>query len=79
MPSPLPTRKTEQKPMSWGAACEALVVGRRVTREAWGDPNTVILLHAGSVHIRKPDGSLHTLIVSEGDLTAEDWIVAREN
>lgn len=79
MPSPVPVRKSESEPMTWGQACAAVIIGRRVTREGWAEPETVVFLHAGTLHLRKADGSLHTLIVSEGDLTATDWLVVREN
>ena len=78
MASPLP-RKTEIATLTWGAACDAALIGRRVTREAWNDTDTCVLLHAGVLHLRKPDGSLHTLIVSEGDINSADWTIVREN
>lgn len=79
MPSPVPMRKSEPEPLTWSEACAAILIGRRVTRQAWQEPDTVVLLHAGALHLRKADGSLHTLIVSEGDLSATDWVVVREN
>ncbi len=80
MPSPVPTRTTTPTtPLTWGAACDAVLIGKRVTREGWADPETCVLLHAGALHLRKADGSLHTLIVSEGDMNAADWTIVREN
>lgn len=80
MPSPVPVRKSaDAEPFTWADACAAILIGRRVTRQAWNDPQTVVFLHAGAVHLRKADGTLHTLIVSEGDLSAADWQVVREH
>lgn len=80
MPSPVPVRKSaEPADLSWADACAAILIGRRVTRQAWNDPETVVFLHAGALHLRKADGTLHTLIVSDGDLSATDWQVVREH
>lgn len=79
MPSPVPMKKSDLDPLTWGAACAAMLIGRRVTRQEWNDAATVVFLHAGALHLRRADGSLHTLIVSEGDLSATDWLVVREN
>lgn len=77
---PTPSRKTvEPAPIeySWGAACEKINEGEKVTRATWGD-GACVFLHASVLHLRKADGSLHTLIVSEGDMSATDWTVVRQ-
>ena len=78
MPSPVPVKKTDESPLTWGEACDAALIGRKIARAAWGD-GSCVLLHASALHLRKADGSLHTLIVSEGDLANADWQIVREH
>lgn len=79
MPSPIPMKPASPTSLTWGQACAEVLIGKRVTREGWNDPQTCILLHANVLHLRRPDGSLHTLIVSEGDMAAADWTLVREH
>ena len=76
--SPARVVATRTDQMEWAGACAAILTGKRVTREAWASDEVCIFLRAGIVHLRKADGSLHTLIVSEGDLSATDWVVVRQ-
>lgn len=75
--SPAPHKAAQA--LTWGSACRAVCEGRTVAREAWRShepfQHDVVLLHAGALHLRKTDGSLHTLIVSDGDIVANDWQV----
>lgn len=48
--------------------------GRRITRQAW-EEGFWVMLHDGRLRIHKPDGVLYDLIVSEGDMFAEDWML----
>jgi hypothetical protein len=79
-PAPIPT---DIDTLTFGDAFAALVAGKKVTRQTWPlEPSGVracLLLHNGAVHIRKPDASLHTLIVQDGDITATDWVIVREH
>ena len=64
-------------PVSFADAVPLWLGGKKLTRQAWGSP-ACVFLHAGVLHFRAADGTLHTLIVSDGDLDATDWVLARE-
>lgn len=73
----MPT-STAVLPMTFGDIVKGLLAGKKYRRDAW-TTSDCIFLHAGALHLRKPDGALHTLIVSEGDLDATDWVAVLEN
>ena len=79
--SPQPRRFGQDKPeeMSFGSALDAVVDGKHMTRASWQDQETYLLLSGGALHIRKSDGTLHTLIIRDGDITATDWIIVRDH
>jgi hypothetical protein len=65
-------------PYNFPDAIKDVLGGAHVTRMAWGDVKTFIIMADGFLCIHKSDeddGVLHALMISEGDLTAEDWIV----
>jgi hypothetical protein len=63
--------------MTFTEAVTAILSGKRVRRQSWTDEDA-IFLHAGVLHLRNAKG-LHTLLVSEGDMTATDWIEVIEH
>ena len=69
---------TDREQLDWAAACQAIAIGKKVTRLEWGNADICVFLHAGVLHLRKADTSLHTLLVSEGDIVATDWMVIRQ-
>lgn len=73
-PSPVPVDLA----LTWSGACDALVQGKKLRRSAM-DEGWAVLLHAGHLHVRKADASLHVFMVSESDLLATDWTVIREH
>jgi hypothetical protein len=64
--------------MDFGGAINAVVSGRRVRRRAWTDPMECLFLQADILHVRRADGSVHTLMVHLADMEATDWIIVRE-
>lgn len=71
--------RTPTEEMTFGQAMEVVQEGKRVTRVLWNDTTEVVFLHAAFLHIRKADGSLHRLLVSDEDLRGTDWVVVLEN
>lgn len=67
-----------QQEMTFAEAVEPLLAGKKI-RHAKMDEGACVFVHANFLHLRKADGSLHSLIVSEDDLTATDWTIVREN
>ena len=69
-----PKPKTE---LDFYEALKQVIAGKKITRKAWGT-TACVFLHAAVLHLRKEDGTLHALLVSEGDVLATDWTAVRE-
>lgn len=70
--SPVPAKKVEM--LTFADAVREVLNGKRLTRVAWNDVQTFILLKGEflSIHI---GGKFHQLIVSVGDMEGLDWYV----
>ena len=64
--------------MMFPDAMAAVIEGKKVQRQSWGNTDCIFLV-GGRLSLRKSDGSLHQLLVSDGDMYGEDWVVVREN
>jgi len=64
--------------MTFPQAIEKIIMGKKLTRREWGNKEIYIVLEGGVLKIKKIDG-FHPLLVSDGDMLAEDWIVVQEN
>ena len=76
---PVNVNETKPEEYSFGEALELLTEGHKVTRLDW-DSGHYLTLHENQgqnqVHIFKPDtGKLHPLLVSDGDILADDWVI----
>lgn len=73
--SPSPNIPVKQITRMWLAeALKEVLKGKKVTREAWENENFYLFAINGVVHIVN-DSGLHSWIVSDVDILAEDWIV----
>lgn len=54
-------------------AMRAVMNGREVTKQEWGDRNIYVFL-SGRLKINKPEG-VFDLIFSDGDVLGKDWII----
>lgn len=83
MPSPPPARPfsdvEDVDGLTFFVALQEVAIGKRITRADWKNDEIVVFLSEGLLRIRNADGSLHALLVSDGDLQATDWLVVREN
>ena len=61
--------------MKFPEAMEAVTKGKKVTRLEWKDRDIYFVLHGGHLRIHKADKSISDLIVSEGDMLGEDYII----
>lgn len=70
--SPVPTKKIDM--LTFADAVREVLNGKRLTRIAWNDVQTFILLKGEflTIHI---GGKYHQLIVSVGDMEGLDWYV----
>lgn len=76
MPTPERPKLVESE-MDFYDALRLVAIGKKITRKEWAS-EACVFLHAGVVHLRKADATLHVLLVGDGDLVATDWIVVRE-
>lgn len=75
-PRPASTAPVFQQ-MNWADACKALLDHKIVKRASWPEPAAIVFMDDDRVKIKNPDGTVHILIVSSGDMLGEDWVVAQ--
>jgi hypothetical protein len=73
----LPKRAVVGAPMAraFPLAIQDVMNGARISRAAWEDDHIQVFLLDGQLRIRKAEGTVHPLIVSDGDLYATDWFI----
>ena len=69
------TTPTPSKTMSFYVALEKVTAGAKITKLEWNDQKFYVLLRDSRLQLHKPEGGFHNLIVSEGDLTGQDWVL----
>lgn len=77
--SPTPRRKeqtftTQQMQMDFPDALRYVILGKKITKLEWNNPESYGYLDNGRLVLHLPDG-LHLWIVSDGDLIGQDWVV----
>jgi len=70
---------TPKLTMSFPGAIQRVVDGDKVTKLDWNASEIYIFLHNGFLSIKKKDGTISQLIVSEGDMIGNDWVVTEGN
>ncbi len=72
-----PSGKTYNDPNFFGfaAAVAKFVAGKKVTKQEWGNPLFYGVLRDGKLELHKPDGKFYDWVLSEGDLTGDDFTV----
>ena len=75
MPTPTKTPTTSTPGnMTFPEAMSAVLMGTKVTKLEWGNDKIYLFLD-GTLNIMKEDGTVNTLIVSDGDMLGTDWVV----
>ena len=59
-------------------ALKEVSCGKRITKREWNDQEIYLTMADGRLKISK-QGKLHDLIISDGDMTGEDWVVIYMN
>ncbi len=73
--SPKKAPKVDSKQMmDFPNAMRAAIEGKCVTRLEWDNPEIIVRLDNHLV-IKLADETIHDLIVSDGDMIGEDWII----
>lgn len=78
--------------LGFPAAMQAVLDGKKVTRQQWGDAQQCLLKATVTdtgwptgkptgdfLAIRYPSGKIDAVLMSAGELEATDWIVVKEN
>lgn len=56
-------------------AIDAVIDGKKITRQVWADQNIFGHIKDGVLKIRMSDGQDHEWILTDGDMFAVDWKV----
>jgi hypothetical protein len=67
-----------QKIMNFSSAIREIIVGKKLTKLEWNNKDIYIFLKDAQLKIKLGDGSIVSLIVSEGDMVGSDWVVIDE-
>jgi len=78
--SPPPVTKKEDlvERFTFPEVIYELVQGQKITRLAWEDMNSYVVLWDGVLHIHKPDETFlanHVWAISTADLIGKDWVI----
>ena len=73
MLTPIPRKQGESITMDFPDAIREIIKGKKVTRIEWGNTDYGFLKDEWLSIFR--NGRFHTWLVSEGDMSSQDWIV----
>lgn len=61
--------------LGFSSAIAEILNGNKITKLEWDDEQYYVFLHEGTLKLHKPDEQLCEWILSEADLTGEDYII----
>lgn len=61
--------------LTFSEAIEEATVGKKIHKLEWKDRGYYGFLDGTTLRLHHPDNTIHDWIISEGDLTGDDWIV----
>jgi len=61
--------------MNFPDAIREVIAGARITKLEWKNNNIYGILDGTRLRLHKDDGKMYDWIISDGDITGEDWIV----
>ncbi len=71
---PIPSKDEQKTGTTFPLAIRLIIIGKKVRRLEWSDPEEYALLKENFLTIHRGD-KFHTWIVSEGDMLAIDWVI----
>ncbi len=71
--TPMPQEEVKPRTMDFPDAIRQIIQGKKVARVSWGNTDFGVLEKEYLSIFTK--GSLHTWLVSQGDLEGQDWVV----
>lgn len=79
MSSPIVHQQDGVVPMDFPMALRQVMIGKKITKLEWGNPKIYVRMKDGFLTIRKEDGRFHSLLISDGDIFGEDWVVVPDD
>jgi len=76
-PIPVKIEQVEPRTMDFPDAIRKVMHGKKVQRVSWGNTDYVFIKDEWLSIFTK--GAFHTLLVSQGDIEGNDWVVVEEN
>ena len=74
------TRPSDAAPlMTFPEAMAAVITGKKVAREAWENSDYLALDKPGYLNIHKEDEETAALLVSDGDMLNDDWVIVNHH
>lgn len=64
--------------MTFALAMNEVARGEKIRRSSWADIRNHVLFTNGYLSIHQTDGKEVALLVTEGDLFSDDWVVVRD-
>ena len=74
-PSKKKVIESKSMEMNFYDALKEVANGRKITKLEWNDSNYYLILSGGKLKIHNLDGLLHDLIITDGDMSGEDWVI----
>ena len=59
-------------------ALNAVIGGKKIYKEEWGNPNFYGILKDGFLMLHKDDGNYYRWVLNDGDLLGIDWLILPE-
>lgn len=67
-----------QRVMNFPTAIREIIDGSKLTKLEWNNPGIYIFMEEELLKIKKGDGTIAVLMVSEADMVGIDWVVVEE-
>jgi len=76
MLTPMPKIQSKPQTMDFPDAIKQIINGKKVARVSWGNTDFILMKDAWlSIYTK---GAFHTLLVSDGDMEGEDFVIVHE-
>lgn len=72
-PKPDKAKKSQPAKVDFIEALKQVLAGKSITKAEWENRKYYGLLKDTRLQLHKPDGKFYDWILSEGDMTGEDW------
>jgi len=64
-----------KKEITFAKALDQILIGKKVTKGEWNNPEIYGFLQENLLCLHKEDGANYNWIISQGDISGEDYVV----